>query len=598
MQAVPVRIADQAIGTPDTQTAETPQNKYKWAEFAGLAGERYLEAIVEKILPFALHRTWRDMVRYQIPGRECYVGAARVSREAAKVSERKLYLDLEELRNRGLLKTSYARRVFTQDDGSVRVETVAVKDFEALYDLAHEYHQWCQDDPGYLEPCRDNREFILADPQLTAKVMRFDDYRRILCCRKPGPKAKPKTQHLWYTCQLGSDGQSVTTDAPTAEGAQPAAHHGTSDPKVNLYLQEQLIKDSPKRVDVMGSRNDIDDSNLRGATAPTQKEEFSSSTETYSHIAHAAICNTAEERKDEDELEVQGNIPGVVKEVEEEKNAKDQGSEGQRGTNETPATIEEQAAQAAGIPVAQWRELARRYGTQVAGRGKPRKVIVPLFIAGIIEIVSKMLCDQEHIASNQTQAANVYHDAHQLNEQEFTSCLYQALTVTQEQQQHGRVKQKAIQYYFGVLRGVVRDELVKKALTFEPPPQERSEPPSPPENQESQSQESPEPAMPQSAMPSTPPRPGALEQIARRKYAQWAKKRLVYSLGVTEAEIRSIPHRCGCPIFAPNTQGQLRCLHCSPRSQPEVLALVNVFELRGQPFIDVAELVQAQQTQE
>ena len=74
-QAATVPIA----GTvPITQQSERP-NKYLYPPFAGYSGERYLDSILQQILPNALSRTWRYAVDFQAPGNPCYVGAARIS---------------------------------------------------------------------------------------------------------------------------------------------------------------------------------------------------------------------------------------------------------------------------------------------------------------------------------------------------------------------------------------------------------------------------------------------------------------------------------------------------------------------------------------
>src|SRR3989440_2173215 len=198
-------------------------NKYKHAIFADWAGERYLNWILKQILPYALWRTWSVAVSHQAPGKTCYVGAAAIARQE-KVGERKVEIDFQELEARCLMDRYRQRHSWPQEDGTIKYGTVVVKDFSRLYDLAYEYHLWINS-PEYVEAEWDNAEDIKKDVRLTLKLMRFDDYRRILTCQKPGPKGKRTPLQEVYHCQLPEEEQDL--------GAQPVR---TDDPKANLYL--------------------------------------------------------------------------------------------------------------------------------------------------------------------------------------------------------------------------------------------------------------------------------------------------------------------------------------------------------------------------
>jgi hypothetical protein len=78
-----------------------------------------------------------------------------------------------------------ARLPIKQDDDTTKLEAVTVKDFAPLYDLAHEYHLWTHSDE-YIPVSRDQIDLMLGDARLFAKVLRFDNYRRLIECRKPG----------------------------------------------------------------------------------------------------------------------------------------------------------------------------------------------------------------------------------------------------------------------------------------------------------------------------------------------------------------------------------------------------------------------------
>ena len=64
----------------DGGDSQEPPNKYLYPEFAGYGGERYLDTLIQQILPYALWRTWHYAVDYQAPGNVCYVGTARLTR--------------------------------------------------------------------------------------------------------------------------------------------------------------------------------------------------------------------------------------------------------------------------------------------------------------------------------------------------------------------------------------------------------------------------------------------------------------------------------------------------------------------------------------
>ena len=125
--------------------AYEPPNKYLYAEFAGYGGERYLDTIIQTILPYALWRTWHYAVDFQAPGSLCYVGTTRLA-SRVKPGIRKIELDFQELLARGLM-VKYAKRLpIKQKDGTSRHEACIIKDFAVLYALAHEYHLWTHSD--------------------------------------------------------------------------------------------------------------------------------------------------------------------------------------------------------------------------------------------------------------------------------------------------------------------------------------------------------------------------------------------------------------------------------------------------------------------
>lgn len=194
-------IADETIPTGNEldsgcQTEETSSlfNKYQYEEFAGYSGKRLLDKILQQILTYATWRTWHFSDEFVAPGNDCYVGCYRLAEEI-RPGIRKVEMDFKALRDLGLMRAYPDYRMVKQASGQVQMQAVIIKDFTALYALAHEYHLWTLS-PHYIPPDREYLPLVLADEQLTHKLLRFDNYRRILCCKKPGRKPLHDDQAL------------------------------------------------------------------------------------------------------------------------------------------------------------------------------------------------------------------------------------------------------------------------------------------------------------------------------------------------------------------------------------------------------------------
>jgi hypothetical protein len=270
-------------------------NKYKHAIFAGWAGERYLNWILKQILPYALWRTWSAAVSFQAPEQTCYVGAAAIARQE-KVGERKVEIDFQELEARSLMDRYRQRHSWVQEDGTIKYGTVAVKDFSKLYDLAYEYHLWINS-PEHVEAEWDNAGDIKKDVRLTLKLMRFDNYRRILTCQKPGPKGKHTPLQEVYHCQLAEEDL----------GAQQAP---TGEPKPNIYLDPSENPATPYRE----SNNKESYVSRENSTSKQDSEEG-----VFTSVANETIRKA--QHNDQVESETRKR---VVSEIEEEQLKQDQ----------------------------------------------------------------------------------------------------------------------------------------------------------------------------------------------------------------------------------------------------------------------------------
>jgi hypothetical protein len=254
----------------DQERAEERPNKYKYPEFDGLAGERYLLSIAEQIAPLALWRTWYAAVGFQAPGQACYVGVGRIV-ERVGPRERKIYLDLQALEARGWLQQVRARMPFLTKENTITHHAVTIKDFTGFYDTAHDYHLWIHS-PDYIAPERENAPLILADAELTRRLIKFECYRRILICGKPGRKRKEEATD-YYSRQL-------------AQVEQIRA----SVQEVNVYFNGNANTIAPYRIDETGN-------NLTGDSS-----SFSTS-EKGTVVAAQAIRRTPTEEQTEAEEE-------------------------------------------------------------------------------------------------------------------------------------------------------------------------------------------------------------------------------------------------------------------------------------------------------
>jgi hypothetical protein len=220
-------------------TQEVRPNKYKYAEFGDLAGERRLKAILRKILPLALFETWQVLAcENQANGNDAFMSISKLA-EARQRTERKIRLDLAELRARRLLTMRCERKAFLGADGRVRTRLVMVKDFEGLYDLAYEYLLWEESD-CHIEPDREYAEAMRENEELVKKLRRFDNYRRILCNSQPGPVAQEKEIHRWYKDY--DEQPRCETKQDDEEGAEQVTEEITSAIR-KKYLSKELQKE-------------------------------------------------------------------------------------------------------------------------------------------------------------------------------------------------------------------------------------------------------------------------------------------------------------------------------------------------------------------
>lgn len=365
-------------------------NKYSYPEFAGYAGERYLDSIVQQILPYSQWRTWHYAVDFQAPGQECYVGPSRLAARV-KPQERKIMLDFQRLEQANEYRPSVmhrypARLPIRQDDGSLKHCAVTVKDFSRLYELAHEYHCWMHG-PAYIPAEREYAELIMENPELAAWLCRFDNYRRVLLCRKPGRKPTRQQQDSQLTA------------------AQVAAIHqqtNTNVLNVNQYFNASDKTDSAYRIPV----TDQEQQRIKVSNDST-------SLEGKEVVAAQTIRNSKEDITVEKMFEY-CNEEETYSNPNKENQEEEAGPEQHKQTH-NPKSSQEKAAAALAhiIPVHHWQKL--HGGQPQAAAPKRIRRTVPAHLENNIKALSAEMGDSPQFwKSNVTRAFKLYVTARQV----------------------------------------------------------------------------------------------------------------------------------------------------------------------------------------
>jgi hypothetical protein len=232
-----------AVAEADGELAEAmTANPYHYPEFAGTRGESYLRELLRQILPLALYRTWEILMEQQGENRPGYLGVMNLAKLAQR-TPRTLQKNLDVLGARGLMTQRAERRVLRTRGGRVVSRTVVVKDFGPLYDLAHEYHEWL-DDERYVPAERELVDIWRGNERVVAKVRRFENYRRVLMHRRPGPQAREREDDRWFREYLPEEGEGeddIVEDAED-EGMQEAGRD------MKILLVKEVPGEAPGRM--------------------------------------------------------------------------------------------------------------------------------------------------------------------------------------------------------------------------------------------------------------------------------------------------------------------------------------------------------------
>ncbi len=224
---------------------------YRYAEFTGPGGERYLKKLLRQILPMALYRTWEIFTDHQARGNDCYLSISQLAALAGR-SLRTMQKDLASLQAKALLVERAERKVFHGAERASTSRMVVVKDFAALYTLAHEYHEWLSAD-AYIPPDRAFLSVLSQDRSLVAKLRRFNNYRRVLYTQLPGPGPRAQEEDRWFTEYLQEASGPTKAQQEVVGDAQPAVAHlpqtTPNDPA------KERSKASPKRSNEISQRD-------------------------------------------------------------------------------------------------------------------------------------------------------------------------------------------------------------------------------------------------------------------------------------------------------------------------------------------------------
>jgi hypothetical protein len=231
-----------SFSAEEDTAAQQGRTKYRYPEFAGWAGERYLKKVLRQILPMALYRTWEIFVEHQASGSECYLGMSQLAAIAGRTS-RTMQKNLAELEAKQLMVERAEYKILAGSDGTKKSRAVVVKDFSNLYALAHEYHEWLNA-PEYIAPVRAMVALIVRNEHLVTKLRRFNNYRRILYTQLPGPPSTGREEDRWFT--------EYQTEAPVSKDLTHTTDQPPTDVQANKEMAKkpaiELAKDSPKRI--------------------------------------------------------------------------------------------------------------------------------------------------------------------------------------------------------------------------------------------------------------------------------------------------------------------------------------------------------------
>ena len=425
---------NQETGVPDgthglSDGVQNPfPNKYVYPEFAGYEGERLLKSILHKILSTALYRTWEVLIERQALGNDAFLSIGKISETLQRV-ERTIRLNIHEFEKRQMMELRAEQKLLRQTDGSVKLKMVVVKDFRGLYALAYEYLLWTQS-ATFIEAERDFGEIIRSNEALKRKLIRFNNYRRVIENKVPGPKPLEREEHRWYTeyspalddQELGTVGGMSTPSPDPIVGAGDAEEQSSSAIRKE-NLQEQLSKDlkkvSQERITTRNQNNnpygdsfDSGKASERGGRKDYTKNPNVSQTE--EEVRRDSLTSTTKSTKT-------NSYPGAFEEIGGAKQASGKASKQAADLDERAKAFVQQA-------------LAVAQGATDKGNGQntpPPKVKQNALVSAFVREVSPLFCDR-NMKGSRTRALRAVEQQTHLSQKEILACLVKAYLVALE----------------------------------------------------------------------------------------------------------------------------------------------------------------------
>jgi hypothetical protein len=256
-------------------------NKYLYNEFAGFAGERLLKSIVRLILTRAHLHIWETFTERQAPGNDAYLSFASAAKALAR-EPRTVNAGVQGLQARKLLILRIEQKVLRQADGSYKRKYVVAKDFGGLYALAHDYWLWTQDE-AYIEPSREFAELLQQledDEPLKKKLLRYENYRRIIQDQIPGRKPHKCGVHPYFA-DFNPDhmGEELPPAQPSEEVSVEDAEEDKKSQHLSLITQINASINAQKIAEERTREND--QSNLLKGDSNDSEDHFESGGDGY-----------------------------------------------------------------------------------------------------------------------------------------------------------------------------------------------------------------------------------------------------------------------------------------------------------------------------
>ena len=198
-----------------------------YPEFRAPGGSRYLKKLLRQILPMALYRTWEIFTDHQARGNDCFLNVVQLAALAGR-SLRTIQKNIASLQAKHLLVERVERKSLRNAEGRMVSRFVVVKDFTALYALAHDYHEWLTSE-GMIPPQRICLSLLVQDAALMAKLRRFENYRRLLLYH-----GAIQSEH--------DEGQRLTDDVHVGEQYESLPLHASKEGSPSSYVKKNVVK--------------------------------------------------------------------------------------------------------------------------------------------------------------------------------------------------------------------------------------------------------------------------------------------------------------------------------------------------------------------